>query len=78
VLHGTAGGWQGWFDRLSPWVRHPVYSGWLAVLLGNALVLPHATTDVATVVTSSDLGRLGMTVRTAKDSLAAIFPPAAS
>jgi hypothetical protein len=37
-----------------------------------------ATTDVATVVTSSDLGRLGMTVRTAKDSLAAIFPPAAS
>jgi protein-S-isoprenylcysteine O-methyltransferase Ste14 len=34
------------------WIRHPIYSGWLVMLLGSVLVIPHPTIDVAAVVTT--------------------------
>jgi protein-S-isoprenylcysteine O-methyltransferase Ste14 len=122
VILGTAPGWQGWFERLSPfalffwpavwlgaavgapplatgprlalglafmvaggllsassvflmgrawrigldpdnrtdlaesgpyrWIRHPIYSGWLLVLLGSVLAIPASTIEVAAVVTA--------------------------
>jgi len=122
VILGMAAGWQGWFDRLSPfallfwpgawlwaaadtpalatgsrlalglalivaggllsgssvflmgrawrigldpdnrtelaengpyrWIRHPIYSGWLLVLLGNVLLIRESAIDVAAAVTA--------------------------
>jgi protein-S-isoprenylcysteine O-methyltransferase Ste14 len=34
------------------WIRHPIYSGWLLMLLGTVLVVPHAVMDVGAVVTA--------------------------
>jgi protein-S-isoprenylcysteine O-methyltransferase Ste14 len=33
------------------WIRHPIYSGMLLVVLGNALVVPHPAVITLTVVT---------------------------
>jgi protein-S-isoprenylcysteine O-methyltransferase Ste14 len=33
------------------WVRHPIYSGWLVLLLGNVLVVPHPVIAMAALVT---------------------------
>jgi protein-S-isoprenylcysteine O-methyltransferase Ste14 len=138
VILGTAGGWQGWFERLSPfallfwpavwlwgavgapplaagarlalglalmagggllsgtsvvlmgrawrigidpenrteladsgpyrWIRHPIYSGWLLVLLGNVLAMPVATVDVGALVTT--LGILTQALREERHMLA--------
>ena len=34
------------------WIRHPIYGGWLLILLGSVLVIPSATIDLAAVVTA--------------------------
>ena len=34
------------------WVRHPIYSGWLLILIGNVLVVPHLAVDVAALLTA--------------------------
>ena len=34
------------------WIRHPIYSGWLLVLLGNVLLIRESTIDVAAAVTA--------------------------
>ena len=34
------------------WVRHPIYAGWLLMLLGNVLVVPHPAIDVAAILTT--------------------------
>ena len=34
------------------WVRHPIYSGWLLMLVGNVLVVPHPVIDVAALLTT--------------------------
>ena len=131
VVLGTAGGWQGWFERLAPfalvfwpaawlwaaaterplaagprlalglallvvgglvsassvflmgrawrigidpenrtelaesgpyrWIRHPIYGGWLVILLGSVLVIPSRTINVGALVTA--LGILTQALR---------------
>lgn len=34
------------------WVRHPIYAGWLLVLVGNVLAVPHLLIGVAAIVTT--------------------------
>jgi len=34
------------------WIRHPIYSGWLLVLLGNVLLIRESAIDVAAAVTA--------------------------
>ena len=35
------------------WIRHPIYSGWLVMLVGHVLVVPHPVIDVAAIVTTA-------------------------
>ncbi|HJQ85114.1 MAG TPA: isoprenylcysteine carboxylmethyltransferase family protein [Candidatus Binatia bacterium] len=35
------------------WIRHPIYGGWLVLLLGQVLVVPHAVIDVGALVTTA-------------------------
>jgi protein-S-isoprenylcysteine O-methyltransferase Ste14 len=35
------------------WVRHPIYSGWLLILVGQVLVVPHPVVEVAAVLTTA-------------------------
>ena len=35
------------------WIRHPIYSGWLVMLVGHVLVVPHPLIDVAAIVTAA-------------------------
>jgi protein-S-isoprenylcysteine O-methyltransferase Ste14 len=34
------------------WVRHPIYSGWLLMLIGQILVVPHLMIDCAALLTA--------------------------
>jgi len=34
------------------WIRHPIYSGWLLMLLGSVLVVPHRAIDLGAIVTA--------------------------
>ena len=34
------------------WVRHPIYAGWLLMLVGNVLVVPHPAVEIAAVLTA--------------------------
>lgn len=35
------------------WIRHPIYSGWLVMLVGHVLVVPHPVVDVAALLTTA-------------------------
>ncbi|TMA36648.1 MAG: isoprenylcysteine carboxylmethyltransferase family protein [Deltaproteobacteria bacterium] len=35
------------------WIRHPIYSGWLVMLVGHVLVVPHRVVDVAALATAA-------------------------
>jgi protein-S-isoprenylcysteine O-methyltransferase Ste14 len=43
------------------WIRHPIYSGWLLILIGSVLVIRDSTVDVAAAVTA--LGVLAQAMR---------------
>jgi protein-S-isoprenylcysteine O-methyltransferase Ste14 len=34
------------------WVRHPIYTGWLLMLIGNVLIVPHPLIDAAAILTT--------------------------
>jgi len=35
------------------WIRHPIYSGWLLMMAGEVLVVPHPTIAVAALITTA-------------------------
>ena len=37
------------------WVRHPIYSGFLVMLIGNVMVVPHLVVDAAALLTAFGL-----------------------
>jgi protein-S-isoprenylcysteine O-methyltransferase Ste14 len=34
------------------WVRHPIYGGWLVMLIGNVLAVPHPVIEIGAIVTT--------------------------
>jgi protein-S-isoprenylcysteine O-methyltransferase Ste14 len=35
------------------WIRHPIYGGWLVMLVGQVLVVPHPVIDLAALLTTA-------------------------
>jgi hypothetical protein len=35
------------------WIRHPIYSGWLVMLVGHVLVVPYPVVDIAALLTTA-------------------------
>jgi len=35
------------------WIRHPIYSGWLVMLVGHVIVVPSPAVDVAAILTAA-------------------------